>query len=285
MVYQLIYFCQLIVFGTDAPPPGPDALTITIMPTPDRTASRTNRHRAGAARRPERGGYARGEDTHRRILEAAIELFGQHGFQGASTRAIAQRARVSLPALQYYFGGKQGLHEACVDYVTQDVRIRLGPAADRARRVLDGGELTRSQLLELLRSVFEPFLEGLATDRPESWALFFARTQSEATGAIFERIGGRLVTLIAEIVGRLTGSSGGPEPSIRAIAIIGQAVLMRRARPVILKALGWPDFAGERLGTLKSVLWRSIEASLGAPAEAGPDDARPRTGVRLPHPR
>lgn len=217
--------------------------------------------------RARRGGYACGEDTRRRILESAIALFGQLGFQGASTRAIAHRARVSLPALQYYFGGKPGLHRACVEYITEDVRTRLEPAAERAREALRAGPLARAQLLELLKSLIEPFLEGLATDRPESWALFFARAQSEqgeAFDAIFERIGGRLVALMTEIIGRLLGPErAGAEAAIRAVTIVGQVVLVRRARPVILRALGWPDFEGERLALLKSVLWRSIAASLG----------------------
>ena len=227
-----------------------------------------SRRRAPVRRAPRRG-YACGEDTRRRILETAIALFAQLGFQGASTRAIAERAQVSLPALQYYFGGKQGLHRACIEYITEDVRVRLEPAAGRAREALHAGPLSRAQLLALLRSLLDPLLEALATDRPESWALFFARAQTEhneAFEAIYQRIGGRLVALMTEIIARLLEEPiTGPQAQIRAVAIMGQATLVRRARPLMLKALGWPDFAGERLITLKTVLWRSIEASLGAP--------------------
>lgn len=213
--------------------------------------------------------YACGDDTRRRILETAIELFAHLGYPGASTRAIAQRARVSLPALQYYFGGKPGLHRACIEYITEDVRARLGPPAERAQLALGAGRPTRRQLLQLLRGVIEPLLEGLASERPESWALFFARAQSEqneAFEAIYERIGGRLVTLLTEIIGRLLGeAAAAPEPRVRAVAIVAQIMLVGRARPVVLRSLGWPDFAGERLATLQSILWRSIEASLGGP--------------------
>jgi AcrR family transcriptional regulator len=224
--------------------------------------------RAPVPRAP-RGGYACGEETRRRILETAIELFAQLGFPGTSTRAIATRAQVSLPALQYYFGGKQGLHRACIEYITEDVRVRLEPAARRVREALCAGPLSRGQLLALLRSLHDPLLEALATDRPESWALFFARAQSEhneAFEAIYQRIGGRLVALMTDIIARLLEEPAtGAHAQIRAVALIGQATLVRRARPLMLKALGWPDFAGERLSTLKAVLWRSIEASLGGP--------------------
>jgi len=229
-----------------------------------RTAARA----AGSARRRHRagGGYARGEHTRQRLLEAGIELFGELGYERASTRAIARRAGVSLPALQYYFGGKEGLHRACAQYITEDVRTRLDPAAERVRQALGRQNLTREELLELLRAVVEPFLEGLATERPESWALFFARAQGEhmvAFDAIFQQIGGRLLAIVMEIVGRLLGRpAANPDVAIRAVVIVGQLALVRRARPIILRALGWPDFEGERLQMLKETLWNGIARSL-----------------------
>jgi len=213
------------------------------------------------------GGYARGEHTRQRVLEAGIELFAELGYERASTRAIARRAGVSLPALQYYFSGKQGLHQACAQYITEDVRSRLGPAAERVRLALVRQDLTRAGLLELLRAVVEPFLEGLATERPESWALFLARAQGEhsaAYEAIFQQIGGRLLTIVTEIIGRILGlPAASPDVAIRAVVVLGQITLVRRARPIILRALGWSDLEGARLRTLKEVIWQGIASSLG----------------------
>ena len=61
------------------------------------------------------GGYARGEETRLRIVTAALKLFGQLGFDGASTRDIAAAAGVNAPALQYYFDNKEGLYIACAE--------------------------------------------------------------------------------------------------------------------------------------------------------------------------
>jgi len=227
--------------------------------------------RAGDARRRRHlagGGYARGEHTRRRLLEAGIELFGQLGYERASTRAIARRAGVSLPALQYYFGGKEGLHLACAEYLTADVRARLDPAAARVRGALADPGLTDAELLELLRAVLEPFLEAVAAERPESWALFFARAEGEQTvafEAIFQQVAGGLLALVKEIIGRVLGRSPQtPEVAIRAVFTIGQLALVRRARPIMLRALGWPDFEGERLATLKAVVWQAIASSLSS---------------------
>ncbi len=193
-------------------------------------------------------------------------MFGNLGYERTSTRAIARRAAVSLPALQYYFGGKEGLHRACAEYIVADVHARLAPAAARARAALAEPRLSRRTLLELLHTVLEPFLEGMATERPESWVLFFTRAQGERSGAfdvLFERVAGTIIGLAAEIVGRiLERTPDDPEALIRALSVVGQMALVRRARPILLRALKWPDFAGRRLRILKDALWRQIEAGV-----------------------
>lgn len=43
------------------------------------------------------------------LLEAAAPLFSEHGYQGVSTRQIAEAAGVNLGLIQYYFGSKGSL--------------------------------------------------------------------------------------------------------------------------------------------------------------------------------
>jgi AcrR family transcriptional regulator len=48
-------------------------------------------------------------DTKERILDAAERLFADHGFPATSLRDITQEAGVNLAAVNYHFGGKEGL--------------------------------------------------------------------------------------------------------------------------------------------------------------------------------
>ena len=50
--------------------------------------------------------------TRTRILDAAEELFMQHGFEGTSMRQLTARAQVNLAAVNYHFGSKDALIEA-----------------------------------------------------------------------------------------------------------------------------------------------------------------------------
>jgi TetR/AcrR family transcriptional regulator, regulator of cefoperazone and chloramphenicol sensitivity len=50
------------------------------------------------------------DTTRQRIVKAAVELFAEHGFDGASVRAIVTKARVNQAAINYHFQGKDGLY-------------------------------------------------------------------------------------------------------------------------------------------------------------------------------
>ena len=51
-------------------------------------------------------------ETRTRILDAAEELFMQHGFEGTSMRLLTGKARVNLAAVNYHFGSKDALIES-----------------------------------------------------------------------------------------------------------------------------------------------------------------------------
>jgi TetR/AcrR family transcriptional regulator len=52
------------------------------------------------------------ERTKRKLLEAAMTEFAEHGYGGARVGAIAERAGVNKQLISYYFGGKEGLYRA-----------------------------------------------------------------------------------------------------------------------------------------------------------------------------
>ena len=52
------------------------------------------------------------DDKRAKLLDAAGEEFARKGFEGATIRAICDRAGVNLAAVNYYFGDKERLYEA-----------------------------------------------------------------------------------------------------------------------------------------------------------------------------
>jgi AcrR family transcriptional regulator len=80
-----------------------------------------------------------------RILSAALQIFSEKGFDGATTRDIAARAKVNLGLINYYFDTKLKLWRAAVDSAFSD----LGKALTGARNDtswIDEIALTRERL-------------------------------------------------------------------------------------------------------------------------------------------
>lgn len=58
------------------------------------------------------------ESTKAKIIEVAIECFGEFGYEGTSMRLIAEKSGISKPAIYYYFPDKEKLFLGIVEHVS-----------------------------------------------------------------------------------------------------------------------------------------------------------------------
>ncbi|MGB8858748.1 MAG: TetR/AcrR family transcriptional regulator [Ilumatobacteraceae bacterium] len=63
--------------------------------------------------------------TRAALLVAAIHEFAAHGFDGASTRAIATRAGVHQPQINYHFASKLDLWRAAVALLLDELHLEV----------------------------------------------------------------------------------------------------------------------------------------------------------------
>ena len=111
---------------------------------------------AMAQQRPRTRIQRRNRET---ILEAALEVFSQHGFRGATLDMIAAQAGLSKPNLLYYFASKEAIH---VGLLSQLMDSWLDPL-----RALDPDGDPTLELLAYMRRKLE-----LSRDFPRESRLF-----------------------------------------------------------------------------------------------------------------
>ena len=75
--------------------------------------------------RPPRKQQQRSVVTQNKLLVAAVEAFSENGFNGTSTRDIAERAGVHHPLITYHFKNKDQLWQAAADKVFREFRKSL----------------------------------------------------------------------------------------------------------------------------------------------------------------
>lgn len=87
------------------------------------------------------------DTTREKILRAALQRFAHCGYAGASVQDIVGAARVTKPALYYYFANKAALYQALVDSA-HDERYRL------LREAAPHGDSLEEKLVEILAAQF-----------------------------------------------------------------------------------------------------------------------------------
>lgn len=65
-----------------------------------------------ASARAGRAPRAHGDATRARLLEIAGQLFAQRGYAGVASKTICEQAGTDLAAINYHFGGRDGLYQA-----------------------------------------------------------------------------------------------------------------------------------------------------------------------------
>jgi AcrR family transcriptional regulator len=95
------------------------------------------------------------KDKRQCIIETALRLFAEKGFEGASIRDIAEKAAVNVAMVNYYFGSKEKLFEKIVEYKSSHTRGILDEIAKNK-------ELSPIQQIE---TVIDSYIEKLFTHR------------------------------------------------------------------------------------------------------------------------
>jgi AcrR family transcriptional regulator len=163
-----------------------------------------------------------------RILEAAREEFGSRGYDGATIRAIAERAGVHASLVMQHYGTKSALFA---------VAVRLEP--DRPGEVADH-----------LADVLGVRVEALP---PETYALVRSMLTVPEAGASMREF-------LDERVANLAPSIGGPDAELRAAIVVSDILGLTIAQHF----LELSAFAGRTPGEIAAAARATIEAGIAA---------------------
>ena len=88
------------------------------------------------------------------ILDAALNVFSQHGYRGATLDQIASEAGLSKPNILYYFQGKEDIHLTLLSQLMEtwlDPLVELDPEGDPQTEILDYVQRKLDMALDLPR--------------------------------------------------------------------------------------------------------------------------------------
>jgi TetR/AcrR family transcriptional regulator len=109
------------------------------------------------------------EDRRNQILQVATELFASKGYDGATTREIARRARVNEAIIFRHFPTKEELYWAVIE-----AKVQSAGAKEFMRDILNAGKSLR----ETFSSLAETILRRREKDQTLSRLLFFSALEN-----------------------------------------------------------------------------------------------------------
>lgn len=206
------------------------------------------------------------DDARLSLLKAGLELFGECGFKGASTRMIADEAQVNISAIAYYFGGKQELYYSVVEYILSQM-IALSKELDFDLPKILNSEISKKDSLEVMNQVMDVMMKiFVESEEPRKWCRIIMREQANPTKAfdiLYEGKIKKMQNLLAKIIVAYTGLNGdSDEVKIIAHTIYGQLIGFVVGRESIIRNLGVKKLAKNHLNIIRKTLQNNVEASL-----------------------
>ncbi len=176
------------------------------------------------------------DPTKARLLDAAGEEFAEKGFEGATVRAICERARANVAAVNYHFGDKEQLY------------IQAVIEAHRCGMEGDGPEDVPGSPEERLRHFVGNFLERVlaVTDR-ESWhhklMLREMIRPTRASEALVREVIRPKFNHLQALLRDLDPEGDDRRLLALAFSVIGQCLHYKMSRPISERLAGTAAFA------------------------------------------
>ncbi|HBC5557150.1 transcriptional regulator CecR [Proteus mirabilis] len=202
----------------------------------------------------------RGELAKRQLLEAACEIFGKNGPDGATTRQIAQAAKQNIAAIAYYFGSKEGLYLAVAQYIADLIRIDFEPTVAQLDDFLEKTNPTEHLPL-LQKLIIDSFLQyaRLVLDKSNVHiSRIMAREQlvpTEAYSLIHQQALSPLLTRVNRLLALYIGLDPTlPKTMLHTHAILGEVLSFRLVRETILRQTGWDRIGKQEYEIISNTL-------------------------------
>ena len=167
--------------------------------------------------------------TSDQLLDAARDLFADRGYDGASIRAITDRAGANLGSVTYHFGTKEALYHRVIETFLAPLRERVVAAAGTDGRPLD-------RIEAIVRAAFDHYAEDPAMPRLILQQIASGRPAPPPARAWIRQALGILGDLVR--AGQADGSIRKGDPRFMALMTIAPILFVHLIRGPLHDAIG-----------------------------------------------
>lgn len=168
-------------------------------------------------------------DIPRRLIAAASEMFARHGYAGTRLREIVRTASVDLSAVNFYFGGKEGLYAATLKQLAE-----ARPTTASTTSLPATGQQAEDALYRHVLGILRRFVEGESTSPLGRILAHESMNPTECFDQLITDIVRPELERLGAIVKRLAGAGADDALVARiAMSVMGQCLFYLFARGAI----------------------------------------------------
>jgi AcrR family transcriptional regulator len=190
------------------------------------------------------------ELTRTTLVESAIRLFGEKGYDAVSTRDIADLAAANIGSIAYHFGGKPGLRRACAEHVINNVRTTLGISFNKPLP-----KMTPAEALGCMEQTLATFCNFWLVSRESQHFVNFMVRELLDPGEVSEMLYADWMKPMHMRFCAFFGLATGLDPcsedvKIAVFSFVGQVFHFRVGKPLIMRRLEWDVMGPEETDRL-----------------------------------
>ena len=183
-------------------------------------------------------------EARQRLLAAAEELFAERGFASVSVRELAERAKVNIAAVNYYFGGKENLYLETVRHSFRNTRRalpKLEALLVEAQAI--GTKEAASKAIELyINEIMHIIFISRETTYHAALMGHEMSNPTQALDVVVEEFISPVFKVLLSLVEQCRPDlAAAKEANLAAMSIIGQCLNYSLALPLTLKLLKRPQ--------------------------------------------
>lgn len=196
---------------------------------------------------------ARSNNARDALIEAGIEVFGEHGYAGASNRELADAAGVNQALIAYHFNGKEGLYLAVFESMAASIGSQFDLLAGEMEAAIEALENAQADpeetCLRYIEKLMERHVQIFFQPEMESYAKLILREQLEPSKAfklLYEGLMGRIMNLLTLLIAKAIGRREPvDEDRLSALMLMGQVLVFRSAKATVTHHMDWQDGINE----------------------------------------
>lgn len=202
------------------------------------------------------------EDPKEKILDAAVTIFANHGFEGARTRDIAALADVNISTLHYHFKSKDGIYGSIIKKIHERSNKFMMPTMIAQRKVIESSK-NKKEIIEAIKVMATTFVEIVTNPENKRYSKIIAFEQIEQSKhfkTLFESVMKRVCEPFALAVAKITNKkTDSIEVILLSHTLHGMLTSFQHNKSSLLYLSGWKGYDATNIKQIKKHISLTID--------------------------